>query len=59
MRIVSVLLISECLCLSIFAQEQGQKQESKAPVMVSFAGLKWVELAERKGMQFAQLKVVN
>jgi hypothetical protein len=29
--------------------------ESKAPLMVSFTDLKWVELAERKGMQFALL----
>jgi len=55
MRIVSILIILAWLCLSIFAQEAGQKQENNAPVMVSFADLKWVALAERKGMQFAVL----
>ena len=55
MRILSILLISAWLCVSIFAQGVAQDQKSKAPVMVSFAELKWVELAERKGMQFAVL----
>ena len=55
MRILSILLISAWLCRSIFAQEAAREQESKAPVMVSFADLKWVELAERKGMRFAVL----
>lgn len=31
------------------------KEGGKAPLMVSFAELKWVELPERKGMQFAVL----
>jgi hypothetical protein len=40
----------------LLAQEGGaQKTESKAPLMVSFTDLKWVELPERKGMQFAAL----
>jgi ChrR Cupin-like domain len=55
MRILSILLISAWLCVSIFAQEAARKQESKVPVMMSFADLKWVELAKRKGMQFAVL----
>jgi quercetin dioxygenase-like cupin family protein len=55
MRILSILLISAWLCVSIFGQEAAQKQKSKAPVMVSFADLKWLELPERKGMQFAVL----
>jgi Domain of unknown function (DUF4437) len=55
MRIVSILIISAWLCLPIVVQEAGQKQESKAPMMVSFADLKWVELAEKQGMQFAVL----
>lgn len=29
------------------------QEGSKAPLMVSFTDLKWTELAERKGMQFA------
>jgi len=39
----------------LLAQEDAQKAESKAPLMVSFTDLKWVELSERKGMQFALL----
>ena len=31
------------------------KEDGKAPLMVSFTELKWVELPERKGMQFALL----
>ena len=44
-----------CFSISMLAQEGGQKAESKAPLMVSFTDLKWVELSERKGMQFAVL----
>jgi hypothetical protein len=32
-----------------------QKRGDQAPMMVSFTELKWVELPERKGMQFALL----
>ena len=39
----------------MLAQEGAQKAESKTPLMVSFTDLKWVELPERKGMQFAVL----
>ena len=31
------------------------KESVKTPLMVSFADLKWTELPERKGMQFALL----
>ena len=31
------------------------KQDGKVPLMLSFAELNWVELTERKGMQFATL----
>jgi hypothetical protein len=31
------------------------KADAKAPMMVSFGEMKWVELPERKGMQFALL----
>ena len=40
---------------SVFAQEETQTHKSETPLMVSFADLKWVELPERKGMQFAVL----
>ena len=34
---------------------EAPKEGGKAPLMVSFTDLKWVELPERKGMQFAVL----
>ena len=55
MRIFSVVIAVVCLSTSMLAQESRQKPESKAPLMVSFTDLKWVELPERKGMQFAVL----
>ena len=42
-----------CLLTPLLAQQAGQKRD--APLMVSFTDLKWVELPERKGMQFAIL----
>jgi hypothetical protein len=39
----------------LVAQEAAPKQENKRPFMMSFTDLKWVELPERKGMQFAIL----
>ena len=44
-----------CLWMTLLAQDASQKQESKTPFMVSLTDLKWVELPERKGMQFAIL----
>ena len=55
MRVFFVALAVVCFSTSMLAQEGGQKAESKTPLMVSFADLKWVELPERKGMQFAVL----
>ena len=55
MRIFFVIVTVACVWTPTFAQEGAQKQESKTPLMVSFAELKWVELPERKGMQFAVL----
>ena len=55
MRVFFVALAVVCFSTSMLAQEGGQKAESKTPLMVSFADLKWVELPERKGMQFAAL----
>jgi hypothetical protein len=49
-----VTLISSSL--PVFAADEiAPRQDSKAPLMVSFADLKWTELPERKGMQFAVL----
>src|SRR5215470_1813872 len=44
-----------CLWTTLLAQDASQKQESATPFMVSFTDLRWVELPERKGMQFAIL----
>ena len=42
-----------CLLTPLVAQQAEQKRD--APFMVSFKDLKWVELPERKDMQFAIL----
>ena len=44
-----------CFWMTLPAQDASPKQESRTPFMVSFTDLKWVELPERKGMQFAIL----
>jgi quercetin dioxygenase-like cupin family protein len=55
MKIFFVAAGVACLWTPLLAQEATQKQEGKRPLMVSFTDLKWVELPERKGMQFAVL----
>jgi quercetin dioxygenase-like cupin family protein len=55
MRVFLVAVAVVCFSTPILPQEGGQKPESKTPLMVSFTDLKWVELPERKGMQFAVL----
>jgi Domain of unknown function (DUF4437) len=44
-----------CFLGSVLAQEVTRKQESMKPIMISFTDLKWVELPEPKGTQFAVL----
>jgi len=44
-----------CFVRSVLAEEVAQKQEGITPVMISFKDLKWVELREPKGTQFAVL----
>jgi hypothetical protein len=44
-----------CFLGAVLAEELTQKQKSMTPIMISFTDLKWVELAERKGTQFAVL----
>ena len=39
----------------VLADEAAPKEGGKAPLMVSFTDMKWTELPERKGMQFAVL----
>src|SRR6476660_5329760 len=55
MRVFLVAVTVVCFSASMLAQESGQKPANKAPVMVSFTDLNWIELPERKGMQFAVL----
>src|SRR5215831_4317714 len=55
MRVFLVAVAVVCFSTPILPQEGGQKPESKTPLMISFTDLKWVELPERKGMQFAVL----
>src|ERR1700752_4269747 len=62
---VAVILLATCTEPREAAQTQNAKPQpmptatpkggGKAPMMVSFKDLKWVELPERKGMQFALL----
>jgi quercetin dioxygenase-like cupin family protein len=54
-RLFLVVIAVACVSIQLLAQESAQKPESKKPYMVSFTDLKWVELPERKGMQFAAL----
>ena len=55
MKVLLVIVTGACFLAPIFVQESMSQQEGKAPFMVSFADLKWVDLPERKGMQFALL----
>ena len=54
MRILSTLATGACFLMAgrVFAADQGAGQ---TPMMVSFQDVKWAELPERKGMQFAVL----
>ena len=55
MSILWVAAAVASLSTPMLAQEGTQRQKNEAPLMVWFADLKWVELPERKGMQFAVL----
>jgi hypothetical protein len=55
MRIFLAAACVVCLWTTRLAQGASEEQENRTPFMVSFADLKWVELPERKGMQFAIL----
>lgn len=54
-KLLLIAVAGGCLWAPALAQEAVPQQQNKMPVMVSFADLKWVELPERKGMQFAIL----
>ena len=55
MKIFFIAVSLACLWTLLGAQEATPNQENKRPFMVSLTDLKWVELPERKGMQFAIL----
>ena len=44
-----------CLWTPLVAQEVAQTSDPKPPMMISFTDLKWVELPQVKGTQFAAL----
>jgi hypothetical protein len=55
MRILLVAVVMVSFSMPMLAQKETHRQKSETPLMMSFADLKWVELPERKGMQFAVL----
>jgi hypothetical protein len=52
-RILAVVCVAG-LCTTAFAEEKPAK-DAKTSHMVSFADLKWIDLPERKGMQYSVL----
>src|SRR5882724_1580511 len=55
MRRFFVMLAAVCLWTPVLADQGARKEGGQEPLMVSFTDLKWTELPERKGMQFAVL----
>ena len=55
MRLVLAAIAVACASIRLLADDGAQTPAGKIPFMVSFTELKWVELPERKGMQFALL----
>ena len=55
MRAFLAAIAVACVSMRLLAQEGAQAPEGNGPFMVSFTDLMWVELPERKGMQFAVL----
>ncbi len=59
MKSLLVMLMAASLSTALFAQQvaapRAASKDRKSPLMISFAELKWTELPERKGMQFALL----
>ena len=58
-RLFAVLIVvglsAAVLTARVMKLGHASQQSDKAPFMVSFADLKWADLPERKGMQFAIL----
>ena len=55
MRMLPIIVAGGGILAPILAQEAAPHQDHNVPLMMSFTDLKWVELPERKGMQFAVL----
>ena len=55
MKTVLAAIAVVCASIRLLAEDVAQTPEGRTPFMVSFTELKWVELPERKGMQFAVL----
>ena len=56
MRALLTAIAVACVSMRLLAQEgRAGTPEGRRPFMVSFTDLKWIELPERKGMQFALL----
>ena len=50
MRVFFAAIAVACVSIRLLAQEGVQTPEGKAPFMVSFTDLKWVELPEQKAL---------
>ena len=55
MKILFVAAGVLCVLTTLLAEDATPKQKGATPFMVSSTDLNWVELPERKGMQFATL----
>src|ERR1051326_8105075 len=55
MKILFVAAGVLCVLTTLLAEDATEKHKDATPFMVSSTELKWVELPERKGMQFAAL----
>src|SRR4030095_10964298 len=53
MRVFLTAIAVACVSIRLLGREGVPTPEGKRPFMMSFTDLKWVELPERKGMQFA------
>lgn len=53
--VVLVVSLATVVLVHVGTRFAAQESSAKAPVMVSLADLKWIDLPERKGMQFAMI----
>ena len=54
-KLFVVLIVSLATVAHVGTRFVAQESSAKAPVMLSLADLKWTDLPERKGMQFAMI----